>query len=96
MPRRHGRHSHYSKKSKALQRQAAAGTPPAVSQAVAGTPGVPGRIAAASAPPVSRSAAPIAKEAVNPYPYITSELRRIAVLGGIIIIILVVLVIVIS
>ncbi len=101
MPKsRHGRgkHPHYNKKSRIMQRQGAAATP---SQAIAGTPESAQAAAPASATPARRAgtAPPMpkiasmaaAKTATNPYPFITSELRRIAVLALIIIAILVVL-----
>jgi hypothetical protein len=89
-----GRRFHYSKKSKALRRQ---GTAPGVSPATAGMPEVSRPAAAATTPLVPKAAAiSKAKTTENPYPYIASELRRIAILGGIIIIILVVLVVVLT
>jgi hypothetical protein len=88
-----GRRFHYSKKSKALRRH---GTAPAVSPATAGMTEVSHPVTAATTPPMSKAAMSTAKTAENPYPYIASELRRIAILGGIIIIILVVLVVVLT
>jgi hypothetical protein len=88
-----GKHFHYSKKSKALRRQGAAAT---VSQATAGTPEIPRPAAPAAVPATPKAAVSTAKATVNPYPYIASELRRIAILGGIIIVILIVLSIVLS
>jgi hypothetical protein len=95
MPKsRHGRgkHPHYSKKSKALRRQGTPGPAPAISQAAAGMPDTPGQVAPAVPRPAPKVASMAAtKVAVNPYPFITSELRTIAILGGIIVVILVVL-----
>jgi hypothetical protein len=89
-----GKHPHNSKKSKTLRRQA---TAPMMSQATAGMPETPIRAAPAAIAPGPKAAGmATAKAGVNPYPYITSELRRIAVLAGIIIVILVVLSIVLS
>ncbi len=88
---RHGKSKrfHYSKKSKALRRQEAAA---AISPATAGTPEIPRPLLApTTTPTVPKAAITTAKGTVNPYPYITSELRRIAILGGIIIVILIVL-----
>jgi hypothetical protein len=76
-----GKRYHYSKKSKALHRQAIAGAPAAAMNAAPAAP------TAMAAP--SKAAAAQATE--NPYPYVGGELRRIAILGGIIIVILVVL-----
>jgi hypothetical protein len=86
-----GKHPHYSKKSKALRRQGMPGTAPTVSQAAAGMPGIAGQAAPAAAVPAPKAAGTAAKALANPYPFITSELRRIALLGGVIIVILVVL-----
>ncbi len=91
-----GKHPHYSKKSKALRRQGTPGTAATVSQATAAMPEIPRPVAPGAAPLVSKASVPTAKAAVNLYPYITSELRRIALLGGIIIVILVVLSVVLS
>ena len=83
-----GKHPHYSKKSKALRRQGTTAMP----QAAAGMPDIPKQAAPVTAPPVPRTTAVApAKTTINQYPYITSELRRIAILAGIIIIILIVL-----
>lgn len=91
---RHGKGKHYSKKSKALRRQ---GTTPAVPQATASIPEIPKQVIPVAASTVRKAAnAATAKTAVNLYPYITSELKRIAILAGIIIVILIVLSIVLS
>jgi len=84
-----GKHYNYSKKSKAMRRQAG----PAVTAATVNTSQVAGQPALAPAAPLPKAAAvaPAARVAGNPYPYISSELRRIAVLAGIIVVILVVL-----
>jgi hypothetical protein len=89
-----GRRFHYSKKSKALKRR---GTTPAVSPVTAGTPEVSRPVATTISPPVPKAAfVSTAKATENPYPYITSELRRIAVFGGIVVVILIVLAVVLS
>jgi hypothetical protein len=89
---RHGKGKHYSKKSKVLRRQ---GTAAATPQATASMTEIPKQATPATAPLV-KTAAASAKTAANLYPYITSELRRIAILAGIIIVILIVLSIVLS
>jgi hypothetical protein len=86
-----GKHYHYSKKGKAIQRQAAGTAPAAPSMNATPKPPVP-----AAAPLQPRVTAVQARAAENPYPYITSELKRIAVLAGIIIVILVILSIVLT
>jgi len=88
-----GKHSRYSKKSKALRRQGITPVP----QATSNMPDVPKQMTPTSAMPVLKAAtiAP-GKTAANQYPYITSELRRIAILAGIIVVILIVLSIVLS
>jgi hypothetical protein len=88
-----GKHPHYSKRSKALRRQA---TATAATQATAGMPESLQQAASAATAPVPKAASSTAKTAEIQYPYITSELRRIAILAGIIIVILVVLSIVLS
>jgi len=84
-----GKHSHSSKKSKALQRQ---GTTAAMPHATGTTPEMQKQVAIlATSPGLKAATATPAKTATNQYPYITSELRRIAILAGIIIVILIVL-----
>jgi hypothetical protein len=82
-----GKRYHYSKKGKSLQRQAT-GTAPA---AAVNASEVPTQSAPAALKPMPKAAAAPLRAAENPYPYITSELRRIAILAGIIIVILIVL-----
>jgi hypothetical protein len=82
---RHGRGKHSSRKSKTMMRQ---GTAPPQSQASAAAPESPRP--AVTAVPAPRAAA-AGKANVVTYPFIASELRRIAVLAGIVIVILVVL-----
>jgi hypothetical protein len=96
-----GKHSQHSKKSKVLRRQ---GTPAAIPQATATTVEIPKQATSTAASPIPKAANLLpkaanmasAKTAVNPYPYITSELRRIAILAGIIIVILIILSIILS
>jgi hypothetical protein len=92
MPKsRHGRgkHPHRSKKSKAMRRQA--GIPlPSQATAVAPKPSAP-----AEAPPAPKTVAAPAVVTAPQYPYIAGELKRIAILAGIIIVALIVLSIVI-
>jgi hypothetical protein len=88
-----GKHPHYySKKSKALRRQGTPGTaPPAVSQTTAAAPETARQAAPVAAVPAPKAASSAAKVAVNPYPFLANELRRIAILGAIIVVVLVVL-----
>ena len=90
---RHGKGSHHlrSKKSKAKQRSIASVAQP---QVVARTPesAVPASASATSVKVPAPSAAP---KTVR-YPYITVELRRIGILGGILLVILIVLALVLS
>ena len=88
---RHGKGKHYSKKSKVLRRQ---GASPAMPQATASIPEIPKQAISVATPLVKATAA--SAKTANLYPYITSELRRIAILAGIIIIILIVLAIILS
>lgn len=80
-----GKHPHHSKKSKAIERRGAVVS----SRPVAADTPTPA--AATSATPPSRAPASPAKSRAAQYPYITSELRRIFILGGIILVILIVL-----
>jgi uncharacterized membrane protein len=82
-----GKHTRSTKKSKALQRQGRAPivqapAPSAVTQAPVAS------VSPSRAPKVPAAAE---KTVVNPYPYVAGELRRIALLSGIIIAILIVL-----
>jgi hypothetical protein len=66
----------------------------AASQAAAATPEVSRPVATASVATAPKAAVAAAQQATNPYPYITSELRRIAVIDGIVIVILIILAVV--
>ena len=85
-----GKHLHQSKKSKAKQRH---GTMAFQQQVVAETP-QPATAISTRMP--SRIPASPATSRIAQYPYITAELRRIAILAGIIIVILIVLALVLS
>ena len=84
-----GKHPHHSKKSKARQRHIATALKPPV----ADTPQPATAISTASIPKVTTSPA---KSRTAQYPYITTELRRIGILAGIILVILIVLAVVLS
>jgi len=84
------KHPHHSKKSRAMQRH---GTMPLQQQAVAETPQPATTI---SMPPLSRAATSPTASRVAQHPYITTELRRIGILAGIILAILIVLALVLS
>ena len=88
----HGRgHSAQSKKAKAKQRSAvmSSGQPVVVQiPRPAASPPV-------SAPPASKRTLPATSKTAR-YPYITTELKRIGIVAGIILVILVVLVLVLS
>jgi len=88
-----GSHHHQSKKSKTKQRSLAPVVQP---QVVARTPepAVPARVSATSVKVTAPSAAP--KTKIVSYPYITGELRRIGILGGILLGILIILALVLS
>jgi hypothetical protein len=90
------KHYHYSKKSKALRRQGMPETGATVSPAAPDMPETPRAVAPAAAPPVTKAAAPAAKVAASPDPYLISEIRRIAILVGIVVVVLVVLSVVLS
>ena len=85
-----GKHPHHSKKSKAklrhgamaLQQPTAAGTP---------QPGI-----TIITPHSLRTPTSPAKPRIAQYPYITTELRRIGILAGIILVILIVLAVILS
>ncbi len=86
-----GKHTAHSKKSKARQRYAAMSTQP--------------QVAAQSTKPVASTSIPSpsptarttpVKTGTTKYPYITTELRRIGILAGIILAILIVLALVLS
>ena len=85
-----GKHAHHSKKSKAKQRY---GTITPQQYAVAdttmpaATTGIPPSASAPTAPKTLK---------VAQYPYITTELRRIGILAGIILVILIVLTLILS
>jgi len=84
---RHGKGKQYqSKKSKAKQRHASMAPHQQVA-AAAPQPATPPREPAAT---TNEPAAPVTK-AVSRYPYISSELRRIGILAGIIIVVLIIL-----
>jgi len=84
------KHPHHSKKSRVIQRQ---GAMPLQQQAVAETPQPAATI---SRPPLSRAPTSPTASRVAQHPYITTELRRISILAGIIIVILIVLALVLS
>jgi len=84
------KHPHHSKKSKARQRH---GAMPLQQQAVAETPQPAATI---SRLPSSKAPASPAASRVAQHPYITTELRRIGILAGIILVILIVLALVLS
>ena len=90
---RHGKGNRYhsSKKGNVIRRQAS-GTAPAATANMTAAP-KPAMEAAAIQPKMS---AVKARTAEKLYPYITSELKRIAILAGIIIVILVILSIVLT
>jgi len=79
-----GKHPHHSKKSKAIQRRQAGviQQQPDSATAAPAAPVQPAPVPTAAATPKVRTAQ---------YPYITSELRRIGILAGIILVILIVL-----
>ena len=80
--------SHHSKKSKAIQRQKAGVIRPAVVET--------GRAAEpVAAAPVEAAHAPRPVKVLE-YPYVTSELKRIGILAGILLVILIILSIVLS
>ena len=85
-----GKHPQHSKKSKAKQRHGAT----ALQQHV--VTDAPTPAATISTPPSSRAPASSAKTRTVQYPYITTELRRIGILAGIILVILIVLALVLS
>jgi hypothetical protein len=85
-----GKHLHHSKKSKAKQRY---GTM-ALQQPVAAD--IPKPVATTGTPPSSRAPTSPATSRTVQYPYITTELRRIGILAGIILVILIVLALVLS
>ena len=80
-----GKHIHLSKKSRARQRQS---TTPLPQPAADNTP-QPAAVTSTPSPP--RVPASPARLKTAQYPYITTELRRIGILAGIILAILVVL-----
>ena len=80
-----GKHAHLSKKSRAKQRHGTMALQPPVATAA------PQPATTASMPPPPRSPTSPARLKTAQYPYITTELRRIGILAGIILVILVVL-----
>jgi hypothetical protein len=84
-----GKHPRRSKKSKARQRHAIMALQ---QQAVAETPKPTATVGAR--PPTSTTASPAAR--ASQHPYITTELRRISILAGIILVILILLALVLS
>lgn len=80
---------HYSKKSRAKQRQGAISVP----QVTAGTPGQATATDIISMPKTVTSPA---KTRTMQYPYIASELRTIGILAGIVIVILIISAIILS
>jgi hypothetical protein len=87
-----GKHTRSTKKAKTLQRQGRAPIVPAATS----SGGTPAPAAVVAPPPAPRAPAATDKTIINPYPYVGSELRRIALLAGIVIVILVVLFLTIS
>ena len=85
-----GKHAHHSKKSKAKQRYGAM----ALQQSIATE--APQPVATIITPPSSRTPTSSAKTRIAQYPYITTELRRIGILAGVILVILIVLALVLS
>jgi hypothetical protein len=85
-----GKHGHISKKSRARQRQ---GITP-LSQTAADN--IPQPAVTTSTPSSPKIPAPPTRLKAVQYPYITTELRRIGILAGIILVILVVLALVLS
>jgi hypothetical protein len=84
-----GKHARTSKKSRAKQRHGVALQQPAVAEA-------PLPAVTTGAPPPPRAPAPPARLKADQYTYVTTELRRIGILAGIILAILVVLALVLS
>ena len=85
-----GKHPHLSKKSRARQRHDTVALPqPVVTDAHQPA-------ATISTPPSLRTPASPRTSRVAQYPYITTELRRIGILAGIILVILIVLALVLS
>ena len=80
-----GKHLHRSKKNKAKYRHGAMAVP----QPVAADSSIPA--ATTTAHPAPSAPAPPEKPVAVRHPYITTELRRIAILAGIILVILIVL-----
>jgi len=85
-----GKHPHHSKKSKAKLRHSAM----SLQQPIAADTTQP--VATTITPPSSRVPTSPAKPRIAQYPYITTELRRIGILAGIILVILIVLALVLS
>ena len=88
---RKGKHPAHSKKSKAKQRYAAMSAQPQVAAQI------PKPAAPASMPaPSTTVRTKLAKTGTAKYPYITTELRRIGILAGIMLALLIVLALVLS
>jgi hypothetical protein len=86
-----GKHYHFSKKSKALRRQGMPGTAAAESPVAPGMPETPRPVSPTAAPTAMKVAAPAARVMASPDPYLLREIRRIAILVGIIVVVLVIL-----
>lgn len=89
---RHGRgkHPHSRKRSKIRQMQAVAGSPPQTTNGIA-QPSVPAGVAPTPKSPMPKAAALPAAAMPAHYEYVNSDLKRIAILTGIIFVILIVL-----
>jgi len=85
-----GKHSRYSKKSRAMQRHSTMASPGTVAT------GTPAPVAITSTPSSSRAPASPSKSRVPQHPYTITEIRRIGILAGIIIVILIVLALILS
>ena len=85
-----GKHSRYSKKSRAVQRHSTMASPGPVAT------DTPAPAVITRTPSSSRMPASPSKSRVPQYPYIIREIRRIGILAGIIIAILVVLALIFS
>jgi hypothetical protein len=91
-----GKHFHYSKKSKAMRRQGMTATGAMVSSATNDIPETPVHqsprpVTPAVNPPVMKSTGSGARVMANPDPYLIGEIKRIAVIVGIVVVVLVVL-----
>ncbi|MCJ7605036.1 MAG: hypothetical protein MUO19_03260 [Dehalococcoidales bacterium] len=86
--RNRGKNSHHSKKSKAIQRQKAGIIIPAAVETVRAVETVTAALVEETHKPRSVK--------ILEYPYVTSELKRIGILAGILLVILIILSIVLS